>query len=189
MRAWLHALSNEPQARQRLAETTLEGADPWVRTAVIRNWKSGVSISLHEAVMQARSNLGKEEAVARLELLAARSRPAETPQEKRVLCRLVRLGIGDHFPVKLLNEWADLHGNPRSWEGLLPLITERAIAQSTWGSEALQWAHRTIAPIQNWPSILLDVLERAEDPVIRDAYWALHREPEPKPRVAFPGRR
>lgn len=183
MSAWIFALSSEAGARDRLAESLLQGVDPWVKTAVIRGWETATSMTLHEAVIAARDTLGKTETVSRLSLLARHSRPAQSPYEQRVLARLVRIGTSDYFPASLMERWSDLTPRPQAWRGLLPLVVQRALNDSAWGIDALNWAHKTIAPMVTWPEPLQSLLERAEDPVLRDQYWALTREPEAKPRA------
>jgi len=189
MRAWIFALSNEAEARTRLTEALAEGADPWVKTAVIRQWQSGSSLTLHEAVLAGKETLSAEETVARLSLLALYSRAEQNAQEHRVLTRLVRIGLTETFPMPLLERWAGLSRNPAQWAGLLPLVVERSVANAEWGKNALPWAHRTIAPVQSWSPILLQTLERTESPEVRDTYWALQRAPEIRPRPAASGRR
>lgn len=186
MRAWLFALSTEPGAQDRLAEALVQGADPWVKTAVFRGWGKSTSFTLHEAVLAARETLGKAETVSRLSHLARYSRPAESGYEQRVLARLARIGVTERFPVALLDRWIGLNPRPQTWRGLLPLLTERTLSDNAWGLEAIQWAHKAILRLPAWPAPLLDLLERIEDPALRDGYWQLSREPETKPKPIAP---
>ena len=140
-------------------------------------------MTLHEAVLAAREDLGPQQTIGRLSLLALHSRPTQTPYEQRVLARLVRVGVSEKFPVSVLDRWARITPSPASWRGLLPLVVERSLNDQAWGLSALRWAHKTVLPIQEWPTPLTAILERAEDPAIRDQYWTLRREAEYKPKI------
>jgi hypothetical protein len=182
MGAWLAALSSDHDSLGRLETALAQGADPWIKTAVFNGWEDGSSMTLHEAVLAAREDLGPQQTIGRLSLLALHSRPTQTPYEQRVLARLVRIGVSEKFPVSTLERWSKLTPTPESWRGLLPLVVDRALNDQAWGVDALRWAHKTVLPIQDWPTPLGPILEMAEDPTIRDQYWTLRREAEYNPR-------
>lgn len=181
-RAWFHALLPGPESRDRLAEAFAEGADPRGTMAVTQGWLVTGSTSLMEAVANASPVLGVSETLARLALMVRYTRPSETREEDKPVMRVLIKGVMEKWPVQALAPWQQLLDKPVVFSRLaFPVLHARVMAAEAESPDVLRWIHSALRPLQAWSVQDIHSVESLDDPLVRDAYWALRRTPSSRP--------
>lgn len=187
--AWIHALTPGEDARLVLAQTLAEGVNPWVPSAVVRQWRT-LSVSMPEAVMLATDALGDREVRERMVLLSRHTPQAQTLAQRQASLAVAQAMLGTHFPVREITAWVGKAGALSLEEARKVATTalEEALSKGgEWGGEAVGWIHRRVLTWDQWTSEQVERLESCEDSQVRDAYWRMLRDHPLSPDRPLPG--